>query len=47
MSERYIGFNDNVGNDCGLFSYTDTYEDGIEDVLMREIRMSRCERETN
>ena len=36
--ERYIGFNDNIGNDCNHYVYTDGYEDGIEDVLMREIR---------
>lgn len=38
MGERYLGFNDNIGNDCDLYTFTDAYEDGLEDVLMREIR---------
>ena len=38
IRERYIGFNDNIGNDCNHYAYTDGYEDCIEDVLMREIR---------
>ena len=38
IRKRYIGFNDNIGNDCNHYVYTDGYEDGIEDVLMREIQ---------
>lgn len=37
--KRYIGFNDLTGNDCREYEYSSDYEDGIEDVLLREIRM--------
>ena len=36
--KRYIGFNDLTGNDCREYEYSSDYEDGIEDVLLREIR---------
>jgi hypothetical protein len=39
MTKRYIGFNDLTGGDCGIYEYSERYEDGIEDVLLREIRM--------
>ena len=39
MTKRYIGFNDLTGGDCGIYEYSERYEDGIEDVIMREVRM--------
>ena len=37
--KRYIGFNDVTGGEWGEYEYSERYEDGIEDVLLREIRM--------
>jgi len=39
MSKRYIGFNSETGGEWGEYEYSGGYEDGIEDVLLREIRM--------
>ena len=39
MTKRYIGFNDATGGEWGEYEYSGGYEDGIEDVLLREIRM--------
>ena len=38
MIKRYIGFYDITGGEWGEYEYSDGYEDGIEDVLLREIR---------
>jgi hypothetical protein len=39
MTKRYIGFNDTTGGEWDEYEYSGGYEDGIEDVLLREIRM--------